>query len=104
MTVVALRADPASRVASMDSAGYRAIATAARQAFGDIAVAPGLTLAGTDSKHYGTVSDDAYRFNPMKITPPDLTGIHGTNERVSLENLVRATRFYMELIKGGASR
>jgi len=104
VTVAALRADPASRVASMDSAGYRAIATAARQAFGDIAVAPGLTLAGTDSKHYGTVSDDAYRFNPMKITPPDLTGIHGTNERVSLENLVRATRFYMELIKGGASR
>jgi carboxypeptidase PM20D1 len=101
--VTALRADPASRVASIDSKGYRAIATAARRAFGDIVTAPGLTLAGTDSKHYEKVSDNAYRFNPMKITPPDLTGIHGTNERISLDNLVRATRFYIELMKDGAS-
>ena len=101
--VTALRADPASRVASIDSPGYRAIATAARRAFGDIVTAPGLTLAGTDSKHYEKVSDNAYRFNPMKITPPDLTSIHGTNERISLDNLVRATRFYIELMKDGAS-
>jgi carboxypeptidase PM20D1 len=100
--VTALRADSASRVASMDSPGYRSIATAARRAFGDIVTAPGLTLAGTDSKHYEKVSDNAYRFNPMKITPPDLTSIHGTNERISLDNLVRATRFYIELIKDGA--
>jgi acetylornithine deacetylase/succinyl-diaminopimelate desuccinylase-like protein len=38
----------------------------------------------------------------MKITPPDLTGIHGTNERISLDNLARATRFYIELMKDGA--
>jgi len=100
--VTALRADPASRVASVDSLGYRAIETAARRAFGDVVTAPGLTLAGTDSKHYEKVSDNAYRFNPMKITPPDLTGIHGTNERISLDNLVRATRFYIELMKDGA--
>lgn len=46
-----------------------------------------------------STNDNAYRFNPMKITPQDLAGFHGTNERISLENLVRATRFYIELIK-----
>ncbi len=35
----------------------------------------------------------------LLITPQDLTGFHGTNERLSLENLSRATRFYIELMK-----
>lgn len=102
VSVAVRRADPASPLASVDSSGYRAIADAARRVYGDIGVAPGLTIAGTDSKHYQKVSDNAYRFNPMMITPQDLAGFHGTNERISLENLVRATRFYIELIKSGA--
>jgi len=102
VSVAVRRADPASPLASVDSAGYRAIANAVRRVYGDIGVAPGLTIAGTDSKHYQKVSDNAYRFNPMKITPQDLAGFHGTNERISLENLVRATRFYIELIKSSA--
>ena len=102
LSVAVRRADPASPLASVDSAGYRAIANTMRRVYGDIGVAPGLTIAGTDSKHYQKVSDNAYRFNPMMITPQDLAGFHGTNERISLENLVRATRFYIELIKSGA--
>lgn len=102
VSVAVRRADPASPLASIDSAGYRAIAGAVRRVYGDIGVAPGLTIAGTDSKHYQKVSDNAFRFNPMQITPQDLAGFHGTNERISLENLVRATRFYIELIKSGA--
>ncbi|MBI2753973.1 MAG: M20 family peptidase [Betaproteobacteria bacterium] len=102
VSVAVRRADPASPLASVDSAGYRAIANTVRRVYGDISVAPGLTIAGTDSKHYQKVSDNAYRFNPMMITPQDLAGFHGTNERISLENLVRATRFYIELIKSGA--
>lgn len=96
-----LRGDRASAVASADAQGYRAMSAAVRRVFGDVVVAPGITIAGTDSKHYGTVSDNAYRFNPMVINARDLTGFHGTNERISVENLVRATRFYMELIRTG---
>lgn len=92
-------AQDASPVASTDSAGFRAMADAVRQVYGEVVVAPGLTIAATDSKHYQTISDNAYRFNPMLITPQDLTGFHGTNERLSLENLSRATRFYIELMK-----
>ncbi len=99
LEVRVLRGDRASAVASADSAAYRAMAAAARSVFGDVAVAPGITVAGTDSKHYGVVSDNAYRFNPMMIGAEDLTGFHGINERVSLENLVRATRFYIALIR-----
>ena len=89
----------ASPVASLEAPAFRALADAARRVFGDIVVAPGLTLGITDSKYYATVSDNSYRFNPMIVVPKDLTGFHGTDERVSVENLVRATRFYIEIMK-----
>ena len=102
VSITVRRADPASPVASIDSAAYHAIARAVRRVYGDVGVVPGLTIAGTDSKHYQTVSDNAYRFNPMIITSQDLAGFHGTNERISIENLVRAARFYIDLMKSGA--
>jgi carboxypeptidase PM20D1 len=93
------RAVNASPVASSKSPGFAAMAGAVRQVYGDVIVAPGLTIAGTDSKHYETISDNAYRFNPMLVRPEDLTGFHGTNERISLENLARALRFYVTLLR-----
>ena len=102
VSVSMLRGYAASRVAAANSPAFHAMANAVRRVYGDVVVAPGVTIAGTDSKHYETVSDNAYRFNPMIISAQDLTGFHGTNERLSLENLVRATRFYVELIKSDA--
>lgn len=89
----------ASRVSSTDSEGYRIIAKIARQTYGDIAVAPGLTMGGTDSKHYGQVADDSYRFQFMQVGPEDVAGFHGTNERISIDNLARATGAYYLLMK-----
>lgn len=96
------RASPASGLASTQSPAFLAMAETVRRVYGDIVVAPGLTIAATDSRHYETVSDNAYRFNPMLIQPADLTGFHGTNERLSLDNLVRATRFYIHLLRSDA--
>lgn len=95
-------ANNASALAGTDTPVFRAMADAVRRNYGEVVVAPGLTIAATDSRHYGQVSDNAYRFNPMMITPQDLTGFHGTNERLSVENLVRATRFYIDLLKSTA--
>lgn len=96
-------ASNASSVAGSDTPVFRAMAEAVRRNYGEVAVTPGLTIAATDSRHYVLVSDNAYRFNPMMITPQDLTGFHGTNERLSIENLVRATRFYVDLLKTTAN-
>lgn len=92
------QAGNASPVASSTNAAFRAIADSVRETYGEVVIAPGLTIAGTDSKHYEKIADNAYRFNPMIVRPEDLTGFHGTNERISIENLVRATRFYATLL------
>ncbi len=98
VSVDILNATPASPISSSNSAGFAALAEVSRRIFGDVVVAPGLTIAGTDSKHYQTVSQDAYRFNPMMIDSEDLATFHGVNERISIDNLTKATSFYAALI------
>lgn len=92
------RGGEASPVASTSAEGYLSIASAARDVLADVVIAPGLTVAGTDSKHYAKVADDAYRFLPFVITSDDVVTIHGTNERLSIDNLVLATDFFTQLL------
>jgi len=99
VSVEILNMAPASRISSADSAGFTALALVSREVFAHIVVAPGLTIAGTDSKHYEQISDDSYRFNPMMINAEDLETFHGVNERISIDNLFKATTFYAALIE-----
>lgn len=99
-----LTANPASKVASSTSAGFELLARTSRQIYGNIVIAPGLTIAGTDSVHYQTVADDSYRFNPMVVGPKDIEGFHGTNESISIANMVHATAFYRTIMENGGSQ
>ena len=93
---------PASAVSDWHSPGFKAIEQALRQNFADIVVSPGLMVAGSDSKHYAKAADNAFRFNPMVVTQEDLTGFHGTNEKIAVANLAQAVRVYMQIIRLGS--
>lgn len=93
----------ASEVSDWQSPGYAAIERALLQTFGEVVVTPGLMIAGSDSRHYGKVADNAFRFNPMVVSQDDLTGFHGTNEKISVENLARGVRAYMQIIRLGSA-
>lgn len=94
----------ASEVSSWDSAGFHVVERAIQETWGEVIVTPGLMIAGSDSKHYGKVADDAYRFNPMKVSQADITGFHGTNEKIAVENLAQGTRTYVRVVELGASK
>jgi carboxypeptidase PM20D1 len=98
VTVKVLHGNNASPVASSTSAGFQSLAASVRAVFGDVIIVPGITVAATDSRHYVSVSDNAYRFNPMQVGTEDIAGFHGTNERVSVENLGKAVQFYQSVI------
>ncbi|HEY8568385.1 M20 family peptidase [Microbulbifer sp.] len=89
----------ASRVSSDEAPGFHLLADTSRALFGPVIAAPGLTIAGTDSRRYEEVADNSYRFNPMLVTREDVHGFHGTNERISIDNMVKATGFYQALIR-----
>lgn len=89
----------ASPVSSATSEGYLAVKDAIERTFGDVASIPGLTIAATDSVHYSRIADNSYRIAPFRIEAHDLKRFHGTNERLSLENLRLGIGFYSRLLE-----
>ena len=92
----------ASKVAPTDSAQYKMLNRTIREVFPDVLVAPGLMVAGTDSIHYGDISDHIFKFSPVRAKSEDLKRFHGTNERLSVVNYAEAIRFYHQLLTTGA--
>lgn len=92
----------ASPISSTTSSSYALIAGLSREVIPDAPVAPGLVLAGTDSRLYAGVAENVYRFQPIVLTAEDLEMPHGLNERLSVANLDRMIRFYIGLMEAGA--
>jgi carboxypeptidase PM20D1 len=66
--------------------------------------APNLLSGGTDTRHYEQLTRNVYRFLPVRVTAEDLRRLHGTNERVGVEDYATAVRFYVRLVKNAAGR
>lgn len=93
-----IRGTEPTRISDNAAAGYKAIQSCITRVFPGSVVTPYLVCGGTDARKYEPVAENIYRFSPYQIKYEDLGLMHGTNERISLENLDRAVRFYLELI------
>jgi carboxypeptidase PM20D1 len=94
----ATRQEP-TKVSRIDNRMFPAIATAVREVFPGTVVAPALFLGATDGRQYLRISDDVYRFLPVPFVSEDLSRIHGTDERIEIEALKNAVRFYRRLVR-----
>lgn len=97
-----MRASEASPASDPDSEAYARIAAAIRTISPTAVVSPALVMGGTDSKHYGKIALNAYRFAPFRLGVDDRTRFHGVNERISVEGYDDAIRFYEVLIESTA--
>lgn len=84
----------ASPVSSTDSRAYAVIEAVAKRTGDNAPVVPGLVLGATDARWAAAITSDVYRFTPAVMSPEELTGFHGTNERISVENLQRMVEGY----------
>jgi carboxypeptidase PM20D1 len=91
-----------SPVSPADSEAFAAISRALREVFPEAAAVPYLVLGGTDARHYADLTPRLYRFGPFEYGKDALERVHGTDERLSLENLVSGVRFYRRLIERAA--
>jgi len=89
---------PPSPVSSIETFGFRVIEKTIREIFPGVIVAPGLVIAGTDSKHYEGLAKGVYRFLPLAITNEELSQFHGNDERIAEEDYANMIRFYRQLI------
>jgi carboxypeptidase PM20D1 len=90
-------------VSSSETRAYKVLAALAP---GDDSypVAPGLVTATTDSRYMTDITDSIYRFAPIVASLDELQMIHGTNERMTLDNLRRTVVFYGRLIATTAGK
>ena len=102
ITIRQLQSNEASPVSDTAAPSFRGLAASIRKVFPEVIVAPGLTVAGTDSKHYVSISDAAYRFLPLRLEPEDLARIHGTDERIAVNNYGEIIAFYLQLLRDSA--
>jgi len=89
----------ASSVSRTDTESFRALERALAKTFPGVVAAPGLVTGATDSRHYAKLASSIYRFSPLWIKPDDLRRVHGTNERIGVENFGKMVQFYAAFIR-----
>lgn len=92
-----IRGAGASPVSSMDNLAYSVLYAVAADSSG-APVTPGLVLGATDARYASAITDNVYRFMPAVMSTEDLTGFHGTNERLTVENVGRLAKGYAQII------
>ncbi len=86
-----------SPISNTDCQIFQDIRKTVYEAFGGFIMAPYPFIATSDSAYYHAVSDNVYRFTPLIKDESDANRIHGKNERISIDSLVTATRFFIRL-------
>lgn len=93
----------ASPTSPLDTASFTVLQRSIREVFPDALASPFLVLGGTDSRHFTAVSPNIYRFTPIEGDPSALKRIHGTDERISVDNYERAVQFFARLMQNTGS-
>lgn len=93
-----------SPVSDIEHTGYQRLSKAILEVFPEVTVAPSLMVGATDARHYTRISRNIYRFSPLRAEQADLDRVHGTNERLSIENYGEMIQFYARLIRHGSGR
>jgi carboxypeptidase PM20D1 len=78
---------------------FQALARAANEVFPDAIVASGIILATTDNRHYAGLREQAYYFAPFPYTAEDGARVHGTNERIGVQDYANMVRYYVQLMR-----
>jgi carboxypeptidase PM20D1 len=100
VTVEIIKGRNPSDESPADTDGYRLVKSTLEAMYPGILVMPYLMVGGTDSCLYAPVCANIYRIAPFLISGEDLKAVHGTNERISVENLARGAAFFKAVIRG----
>lgn len=93
-----IRGNGASPVSPTDTDTYRILAAVAENVTDGVRIAPALVVGATDGRYAYAITDSVYRFSPAILSSADLSGFHGTNERISVENIGRMSTGYAQIV------
>ena len=91
----------AAKVANLsppDTELYKALADALRRRAPGTVVAPEIMVGFTDNWVFRRCGLHGYGFGPFVLDPVEWKGIHGNDERISVENMRAGARCYTEML------
>lgn len=97
--ITALECHEPSPVSEVDCPAWDKVASAVANTWPECIVTPYLMVQCADARHYRDLSNHVYRFSAMDMTAEERATVHGNNERIRLESIVKSTEFYIHLIK-----
>ncbi len=86
-------------VSDIDCPEWQLLREACSATWPDAAFGPYMLNGGTDSRFYSKISDHVYKFTPMEMTAKERGTVHGADESIAIENLLKCVRFYGRLIR-----
>ncbi len=78
---------------------WNRLKSAISAAYPGVLVSPYLMLAGSDSRHYGEISEHVYRFSAMPLSKEQRGLIHNANERIPVSYIKNYVRFFAQVIR-----
>ena len=84
---------------STDNFVYQALEKVLKGRYPDAPVLPKLNAGFTDSHFFREQGIAAYGFSPVILTKKDISGVHGDNESISLDNLTLGSEVTLEIIE-----
>jgi carboxypeptidase PM20D1 len=103
ITIEPIRKEPATPpVADMNGGGYAVISKAVKTVYPEAVVVPSLLSGATDVRHYVDLADNHYRFHGVATQMADMSGVHGTDEKVGVESFENAIDIAVEMIRLGS--
>lgn len=88
-----------SPVSKIDSKNFKTLEKLIRDMYPNSVVVPGLVGGGTDARYFYEISDDVYRFYPIRIGPNSMKQFHGIDEKITKNNYKEIILFSYHLIK-----
>ena len=88
-----------TRSSPVDTPLFHAIERVAAEIDPDALVVPQLIAGFTDAHYFRDLGVVAYGFAPRWLPPHETSGIHGPNERISVENLERGVRTLVRILE-----
>ena len=90
---------PPPAPSDLDSVSGRILGRTIRAHFPDAVVVPVVSPGATDSRHFGGIAGQIFRFLPVHLSSEDLASVHGVNEQISAAALTRAYAFYVAYLR-----
>lgn len=95
-----VQCNDASRISRADGWGWAQLTAALSHFYAGLTFVPAIEVGSTDARQYERICDTCLRFQPFLEEPEIMvSGIHGTNERLSVRSYLQGVRCLIRLME-----